>query len=240
MKFKGTDNYVATQDLMLAVNAAITLKRPLLVKGEPGTGKTMLASRLPGILPPLSEDDALEVAAVRSVCGLALEADWGQRPFRQPHHSASAAALVGGGSKPKPGEISLAHHGVLFLDELPEFSRHVLEVLRQPLETGEIHLSRASHERRYPAQFQLVAAMNPCPCGHLGDPRSRCQCSASQIQRYQARLSGPLLDRIDIRVEIPLLPESDLLSAAPGNSGLFVGQPGDPRTIGVTLRVTMR
>ncbi|WP_346796769.1 YifB family Mg chelatase-like AAA ATPase [Halomonas sp. Bachu 37] len=196
----------------------------LLFAGPPGTGKTMLASRLPGILPPLSDDEALEVAAVRSVCGLPLEQDWGRRPFRQPHHSASAAALVGGGSKPKPGEISLAHHGVLFLDELPEFSRHVLEVLRQPLESGTIHLARASHERRYPAQFQLVAAMNPCPCGHLGDPRQRCQCSTSQIQRYQARLSGPLLDRIDLQVEVPALPPEQLTSQEVGESSAAVRQ----------------
>ncbi|WP_017429280.1 YifB family Mg chelatase-like AAA ATPase [Vreelandella jeotgali] len=196
----------------------------LLFAGPPGTGKTMLASRLPGILPPLSDDDALAVAAVRSVCGLPLEKHWGQRPFRQPHHSASAAALVGGGSKPRPGEISLAHHGVLFLDELPEFSRQVLEVLRQPLETGEIHLARASHERRYPASFQLVSAMNPCPCGHLGDPRSRCQCTASQIQRYQARLSGPLLDRIDLQVEVPALPPEQLTARTRGESSADVRQ----------------
>jgi len=204
------------QQARRALEVAAAGGHNLIFAGPPGTGKTMLASRLPGILPPLSDDDALAVAAVRSVCGLPLETHWGQRPFRQPHHSASAAALVGGGSKPKPGEISLAHHGVLFLDELPEFSRHVLEVLRQPLETGEIHLARANHQRRYPANFQLVAAMNPCPCGHLGDPRTRCQCTASQIQRYQARISGPLLDRIDLQVEVPALPAEQLTAQTQG------------------------
>ncbi len=176
----------------------------LLFVGPPGTGKTLLASRLPGILPPMSEDEALEAAAIASVAGMGLDpATWRQRRFRTPHHTASGVALVGGGSKPRPGEISLAHAGVLFLDELPEYSRHVLEVLREPLESGRIVISRAALQAEFPARFQLVAAMNPCPCGYQGDPSGRCRCTPDQIRRYRDRISGPLLDRIDLQVEVP-------------------------------------
>ncbi|TDV64435.1 YifB family Mg chelatase-like AAA ATPase [Pseudomonas sp. LP_7_YM] len=174
----------------------------LLFSGPPGTGKTLLASRLPGLLPPLDEREALEVAAILSVASHAPLTSWPQRPFRQPHHSASGPALVGGGSRPQPGEITLAHHGVLFLDELPEFDRRVLEVLREPLESGHIVISRARDRVRFPARFQLVAAMNPCPCGYHGEPTGRCRCSTDQIQRYRNKLSGPLLDRIDLHLTV--------------------------------------
>jgi magnesium chelatase family protein len=185
----------------------------LLFFGPPGTGKTMLASRLPGLLPPLEENEQLEVAAVHSVAGTQGTPLLRQRPFRAPHHTASAVALVGGGSHPRPGEISLAHHGVLFLDELPEFQRKVLEVLREPLESGEIVISRAIRQITYPARFQLIAAMNPCPCGYYGDTERACRCSTEQIRRYRDRISGPLLDRIDLQVPVNRLPRGMLSSA---------------------------
>ncbi|WP_347260331.1 YifB family Mg chelatase-like AAA ATPase [Rudaea sp.] len=199
-----------------ALEVAAAGAHHLLFAGPPGTGKTMLASRLPGILPPLSEAEALESAAVRSVAGQVVDfRQWKLRPFRQPHHTASAVALVGGGSIPRPGEISLAHHGVLFLDELPEFDRHVLEVLREPLESGRVAISRAARQAEFPAAFQLVAAMNPCPCGYAGDPSGRCACTPEAIRRYRARISGPLLDRIDLQVEVPRVPLAELGDAAP-------------------------
>jgi magnesium chelatase family protein len=175
----------------------------LLFIGPPGTGKSMLAQRLPGLLPPLASPEALETAAVNSVLGLPLVLEhFHRRPFRAPHHTASAAALIGGGQEPRPGEVSRAHNGVLFLDELAEFNRHVLEVLREPLESGRITISRALGQADFPAKFQLVTAMNPCPCGYSGDRRGDCRCSVEAVRRYRGKISGPLLDRIDIHVEV--------------------------------------
>lgn len=194
----------------------------LLFYGSPGTGKSMLASRLPSIMPPLEEEDALQVAAVRSVARSRVNGRWRERPFRAPHHTASAIALVGGGSQPKPGEISLAHQGVLFLDELPEFPRNVLEVLREPLESGQISISRANAQVEYPAAFQLVAAMNPCPCGYYGDRNGRCRCTPPLIDRYRSKISGPLLDRFDMHIQVNSIPVDELQNRPRGESSARV------------------
>ena len=201
-----------------ALEVAAAGSHHLLMAGPPGTGKTLLASRLPGILPPMTESESLEVAALASVSTAGLDHRlWGIRPFRTPHHSCSSVALAGGGSRPRPGEISLAHNGVLFLDELPEYGRHTLEILREPIESGSIVISRAVRQSKFPARFQLVTAMNPCPCGLAGDESGRCMCSAEQIQRYRNRVSGPLLDRIDIQVEV-LRPKASILSTPTDNN----------------------
>lgn len=195
----------------------------VLMIGPPGTGKSMLAERLPGILPSMTEQEALESAAIQSLASGRFDvAGWKRRPFRSPHHTASAVAMVGGGSIPKPGEISLAMHGVLFLDELPEFDRKVLEVLREPLESGQITISRATRQANFPAQFQLIAAMNPCPCGYLGHYGGRCRCTPDQVTRYRGKLSGPLLDRIDMQIEVPAVPQEDLLRQREGESSIEV------------------
>ncbi len=190
----------------------------LLLSGPPGAGKSMLAQRFAGLLPAMSTSEALQSAAIASLGGQFSLARWGQRPTRSPHHSASAVALVGGGSPPRPGEISMAHHGVLFLDELPEFPRSALEALREPLETGHITISRAARRAEFPARFQLVAAMNPCPCGYLGSALRACRCTPDQVARYQGRLSGPFLDRIDLHVTVAALPARELLQAPVGES----------------------
>jgi magnesium chelatase family protein len=191
----------------------------LLMIGPPGSGKSMLAQRLPGLLPALSQDEALEVAAIAAVSAAGFDpARFGERPFRAPHHTASAAALVGGGARARPGEVSLAHHGVLFLDELPEFARAVLEALREPLETGAVSVARSALQVQYPAAFQLIAAMNPCPCGRLGERAGDCSCTSAQVQRYRARVSAPLLDRLDLHVEVPRLVAAEFAAPATGET----------------------
>ena len=199
-----------------ALEIAAAGSHSVLMLGPPGSGKSMLAQRFAGLLPPMSVEEALESAAIASLAGqLALDR-WGIRPTCSPHHTASAIALVGGGSPPRPGEISLAHHGVLFMDELAEFPRAALEALREPLETGRITIARAARRAEFPARFQLIAAMNPCPCGWLGAAHRSCRCTPDQVARYQGKLSGPLLDRIDLHVEVPALPAEDLLTAPAG------------------------
>ena len=214
---------VGQQAARRALEIAAAGNHNLLFSGPPGTGKSLMASRLPSILPPLNRDELLETSSIYSVSGDHFHYHQ-QRPFRTPHHTASAVALVGGGSQAKPGEVSLAHGGVLFLDELPEYPRKVLEVLREPLEAGEITIARANMKVRYPARFQLIGAMNPCPCGYFKDPLHECRCTPDQVQRYRNRISGPLLDRIDLFVHVPRLPPGTLQQSQPGEDSATIRQ----------------
>ena len=205
-----------------ALEIAAAGQHSLLMVGPPGSGKSMLAARLPGLMPALDSAAAKSSAAVLSLLGHFKPEEFGLRPFRQPHHTASAVALVGGGNPPRPGEISRAHQGVLFLDELPEFDRKVLETLREPLETGRIHIARAAHQAEFPAEFQLIAAMNPCSCGFMGHSNGKCRCTPDQVARYRGKLSGPFLDRIDLLIEVPALPADALAGKADGESSATV------------------
>ena len=207
-----------------ALEVAATGGHSVLMLGSPGTGKSMLAQRFAGLLPPMSQDEALESAAVLSLTGAFTSAGWARRVLRAPHHTASSVALVGGGSPPRPGEISLAHNGVLFLDEFPEFQRAALEALREPLETGRIVISRAARQAEFPARFQLVAAMNPCPCGHLGSALHACRCTPDAVARYQGRISGPLLDRIDVQIEVPSVAPEALSAAPDGEASVLIAR----------------
>ena len=207
-----------------ALEVAAAGGHSILLMGPPGAGKTMLAARFGGLLPPMTDEEALEAAAVQSLTGQFSTANWKVRPFRSPHHTASGVALVGGGGIPRPGEISLAHNGVLFLDELPEFDKRVLEVLREPLESGKVTISRAARQSDFPARFQLIAAMNPCPCGFFGHAPSQCQCTPEAVRRYQGRISGPLLDRIDLQIEVAAIPPACLGAPVDGESSAAIAQ----------------
>lgn len=205
-----------------ALEIAAAGQHSLMMVGPPGSGKSMLAARLPGLMPPLDHEAAKASAAVQSLVGQFRPETFRQRPYRSPHHTSTAPALVGGGNPPRPGEISLAHQGILFLDELPEFDRKALETLREPLETGRIHIARAARQAEFPAEFQLVAAMNPCPCGHHGSTDGRCRCTPEQVARYRGKLSGPFLDRIDLIIEVPALPADALAGKADGETSATV------------------